>query len=125
MIDDDRLLVQSIIALLESLGYAATGFVSGRDFLKSPDLHRADCLIVDVRMPVMGGLELQRRLESEGIRTPIIFMSANGGQEISAEALRLGAMAFLRKPFDQESLLEALRSALNQRKGRTTGENPE
>jgi len=103
------------MGLLESLGYAATGFASGEDFLKSPDLHRAACLVVDVLMPVIGGLELQRRLVSENNRTPIIFISAHGGQEISAEALRRGAVAFLRKPFDQDSLLGALRSALDQR----------
>ena len=114
MINDDRSLVQSIIGLLESLGYAATGFASAEDFLKSPDLLRSACLILDVRMPSMGGLELQRRLLSENNRTPIIFMTADGGQDISAEALRRGAVAFLRKPFDQDSLLGALRSALSQ-----------
>ena len=112
MIDDDRPLVQSIIGLLESLGYAATGFASAEDFLKSPDLLRSACLILDVRMPSMSGLELQRRLLCENNRTPIIFMTADGGQDISAEALRRGAVAFLRKPFDQDSLLGALRSAL-------------
>ena len=113
MIDDDRPLVQSIIGLLESLGYVATGFASAEDFLKSPDLLRYACLILDVRMPSMGGLELQRRLLSENYRTPIIFMTADGDQDISAEALRRGAVAFLRKPFDQDSLLGALRSALS------------
>ena len=114
MIDDDRSLVQSIIGLLESLGYVAAGFASAEDFLKSPDLHLTACLILDVRMPAMGGLELQRRLVSENNRTPIIFMTADGGQDISAEALRRGAVAFLRKPFDQDSLLGALSSALKQ-----------
>ena len=113
MIDDDRSLVQSIIGLLESLGYAATGFASAEDFLKSPDLPRSACLILDVRMPSMGGLELQRRLLSENNRTPIIFMTADGGQDISTKALRRGAVAFLRKPFEQDSLLGALRAALN------------
>ena len=114
MIDDDRPLVQSIIGLLESLGYAATGFASAEDFLNSPDLLRFACLIIDVRMPSMSGLELQRHLVSQNNRTPIIFMTADGGQDICAEALRRGAVAFLRKPFDQDSLLGALRSALKQ-----------
>ena len=113
MIDDDRPLVQSIIGLLESLGYAATGFTSAEDFLKSTDLHRSACLILDVSMPRMGGLELQRQLLSENNRTPIIFITANGDQDISAEALRRGAVALLRKPFDQDSLLGALRSAMS------------
>ena len=105
MIDDDRSLVQSIIGLLESLGYVAAGFASAEEFLKSPDLHRSACLIVDVRMPAMGGLELQRRLLSDNNPTPIIFITADGGPEISTDALRRGAVAILRKPFSQESLI--------------------
>ena len=122
MIDDDRPLVQSIIGLLESLGYAATGFTVAEDFLKSPDLHRSACLILDVRMPSMSGLELQRHLLSENNRTPIIFITANEGQDISAEALCRGAVAFLLKPFSQDCLLGALRSALDARKGSNTDE---
>ena len=122
--DDDRSVVESIVSLLESLGYAAVGFESAEDFLKSPDLRRTACLILDVRMPGMGGLELQRRLASENNRTPIIFMTAHGGQDISAEVLRRGAMALLRKPFDQETLLRALRSALARQGGPTSHTNP-
>ena len=114
VVDDDRSIVEAIVSLLESVGYAAAGFVSAQDFLNSPQLRRTACLILDVRMPAMGGLELQRRLLSDNNRTPIIFMTADGGQDISAEALRRGAVAFLRKPFDQDSLLGALRSALMQ-----------
>ena len=72
----------------------------------------------------MSGLELQRRLLSENNRTPIIFMTADGGQDISTEALRRGAVAFLRKPFDQDSLLGALRLALAEPGGPTGDENP-
>jgi FixJ family two-component response regulator len=113
-VDDDRSVVEAIVSLLESVGYTAAGFVSAQDFLNSPQLPCTACLILDVRMPGMGGLELQRRLAAENIQTPIIFITAHGDQEVSAEVLTTGATALLRKPFSQESLLGALRSALAQ-----------
>jgi len=112
VVDDDRSIVEAIVSLLESVGYNAEGFVSAQDFLKSPQLRSTACLILDVRMPGMGGLELQRRLAAESVRIPIIFITAHGDQEVSAEVLTTGATALLRKPFSQESLLGALRSAL-------------
>ena len=123
VVDDDRSIVEAIASLLESVGYAAAGFVSAQAFLNSPQLRCTACLILDVRMPEIGGLELQRRLAAEKIHTPIIFISANGDREVSAEALKAGAVAFLRKPFSQESLLGALRSALGQN-GANTQANP-
>jgi FixJ family two-component response regulator len=123
VVDDDRCLVEAILCLLESVGYAAAGFISAEDFLNSPQLNRTACLILDLRMPGIGGLQLQRRLAVENVDTPIIFITANGEQEVST-ALRGGAVAVLRKPFKQESLLEALRSALAE-PGRPTGDrNP-
>ena len=121
VVDDDRSVVEAIVSLLESVGYAAAGFVSAQDFLNSPQLRRTACLILDLRMPGIGGLELQRRLAAENIHTPIIFITAHGDQELSAEVLTTGAAALLRKPFSQESLLGALRSALAQTGG---NENP-
>jgi FixJ family two-component response regulator len=115
VVDDDQSVVEGIVSLMESVGYAATGFVSAEDFLNSPQFRRTACLILDVRMPGMGGFELQRRLAAGNDRTPIIFITAHGDHDISAEALRRGAVAFLRKPFSQESLLDAVRSALAQR----------
>jgi len=112
VVDDDRSIVEAIVSLLESVGYDAAGFVSAQDFLNSHRLRRTACLILDVRMPGMGGLELQRRLAADKVHTPIIFITAQGDQEVSAETLRVGAAALLRKPFSQESLLGALRSAL-------------
>jgi FixJ family two-component response regulator len=112
VVDDDRSIVEAIVSLLESVGYDAAGFVSAQDFLNSPQLRSTACLILDVRMPGMGGLELQRRLAADNIHTPVIFITANEGLEVSAEALSGGAVACLRKPFNQESLLTALRSAL-------------
>ena len=112
VVDDDRSIVESIVSLLESVGYVATGFVSAQGFLNSPQLRRTACLILDVRMPGMGGLELQRRLAAENVHIPIIFITAHAEEEVSAEALRGGGAALLHKPFSQESLLGALRSAL-------------
>jgi len=123
-VDDDRSVVEGIVSLLESVGYAAAGFVSAQDFLNSTQLRRTACLILDVRMPGMGGLELQRRLAAENIHTPIIFITAQGEQEVSAECLSGGAVAILRKPFAQKSLLEALRSALAEPGGSSPDENP-
>jgi len=124
VVDDDRSIVEAIVSLLESVGYAAAGFVSAQDFLNSPQLRRTACLILDVRMPGIGGLELQRRLAANNIHTPVIFITAHGDQELSAEVLTTGAAALLRKPFSQESLLGALRSALAQAGGPIGNENP-
>ena len=110
--DDDRSVVEAIVSLLESVGYDAAGFVSAQDYLNSAQLRRTACLILDVRMPGMGGLELQRRLAAENVHTPIIFITAHGDQEVRAEALTIEGTTLLRKPFSQESLLGALRSAL-------------
>jgi FixJ family two-component response regulator len=117
VVDDDRSIVEAIVSLLESVGYAAAGFFSAQDFLNSPELRRTACLILDVRMPEMGGFELQRRLAAENIHTPIVFITANTVLELSAEALRGKAVALLHKPFSQECLLTALRSALARTEG--------
>jgi len=124
IVDDDRSLVEAIISLLESVGYAAAGFVSAQDFLNSAQLRKTACLILDVRMPGIGGPELKRRLLVENIRTPIIFITAHGDQEVSTEILTPGASVLLRKPFSQESLLGALRSALAPPGGLTGASKP-
>ena len=110
VIDDDPSVVEAIVSLLESLGRTAVGFCSAEEFLASGYLGRTACIILDVRMPGAGGFELQRRLAANGNHVPIIFISAHADTAVSAEALRRGAIAFLRKPFSQDSLLDALRS---------------
>jgi FixJ family two-component response regulator len=120
VLDDDRSIVEAIVSLLESVGYAAVGFVSAQDFLQSVGLRRTACLILDVCMPGISGPELQRRLAAENIHTPIIFITAHGDQDVAGELLSTGAVAVLHKPFSQESLLAALRSALRQT-GRAIG----
>ena len=115
VIDDDPSVVEGLVSLMESVGYKAAGFASAEQFLSSGYRGRTACLILDVRMPGIAGLELQRRLASQGDHTPIIFITAHGGEGVSADALRGGAVAFLGKPFSQECLLEAVQSALARR----------
>jgi FixJ family two-component response regulator len=107
--------VEATVSLLESVGYTTRGFRSAEDFLASPQLRGTACLILDVRMPGMQGLELQRRLAVVRDHPPIVFITGHGDHDVSAEALRNGAVALLRKPFSQESLLDAVRSALASR----------
>ena len=115
--DDDQSVVEGIVNLLESVGYAAVGFVSAQEFLQSGELRRTACLVLDVCMPGINGPELQRRLAAENIHTPIIFITAHGDQDVAGELLSTGAAAVLHKPFSQESLLGALCSALGQTGG--------
>jgi FixJ family two-component response regulator len=113
IIDDDEAMQDSLRDLMEAAGLVAGSFGSAEDFLKS-DLHRkVACLIVDVRMPKMSGLELQARLKDEGCNVPIIFITAHGDAKMRIQAMRRGAVEFLAKPFDHQLLLKRVRSALN------------
>jgi FixJ family two-component response regulator len=99
--------------LIESGGFEAQRFGSAKAFLES-DLHsRAACLIVDIRMPKMSGLELQAKLKEEECNLPIIFITAHGDARMRIQAMRQGAVEFLAKPFDHQLLLKRVRSALN------------
>jgi FixJ family two-component response regulator len=119
IVDDDLSLVDAMVSLLQSAGYNAKGFHSADDFLKSRQLRNTVCLILDVRMPGMGGLELQRRLAAENFKIPIIFITSNDSEDVLAHAFQAGAVAFLYKPFSQESLFQAVRSALANQEGGT------
>ncbi len=101
-----------MVSLIQSVGYKAKGFRSAEDFLKSPQLLNTACLILDVRMPSMGGFELRRRLAAGNYRIPIIFITAYDSDEVHIEAFQTGAAGLLCKPFSQESLFQAVRSAL-------------
>ncbi len=98
--------------LLRSSGVRAEAFASAEEFLHSELLGRTACLLLDVSMPGMGGLALQRRLADEGWKIPIVFLSAKATEEEERRALQEGAAAFLHKPARQESLLNAIRAAL-------------
>ncbi len=113
IIDDDEAMQDSLRDLMEAAGLVAQCFGSAEEFLES-DLHRkAACLIVDIRMPKMSGLELQAKLREEECNTPIIFITAHGDARMRIQAMRRGAVEFLAKPFDHQLLLKRVRSALN------------
>jgi FixJ family two-component response regulator len=112
IVDDDYLMRRSIWRLLRSAGLRAEAFPSAGEFLISRSLAETACLVLDLRMPAMGGLELQRRLIGDGRRIPIIFITAHEDPESRVQATRAGAADFLLKPFSEEGLLLAVRSAL-------------
>jgi FixJ family two-component response regulator len=113
IIDDDEAMQDSLRDLMEAAGLAARSFGSAEEFLES-DLHtRAACLIVDVRMPKMSGLQLQARLKEEDCNIPIIFITAHGDASIRVRAMREGAVEFLAKPFDHHLLLKRVRAAVD------------
>jgi FixJ family two-component response regulator len=113
IIDDDEAMQDSLRDLLEAASIVAQCFGSAEEFLKS-DLHcKAACLIVDIRMPKMSGLELQARLKEEECNIPIIFITAHGDARMRIQAMRGGAVEFLAKPFDHQLLLKRVRTALD------------
>jgi FixJ family two-component response regulator len=113
IIDNDESMQDSLQDLIESAGLVARCFGSAEEFLGS-DLHRrAACVIADVRMPKMSGLELQARLKEEERDVPIIFITAHGDARMRIQAMRNGAVEFLAKPFDHQLLLQTVRAALD------------
>ena len=111
-VDDDFRVRESIESLLESAGYATRVFASAEEFLQSGTLAAATCLITDVRMREMDGIELQRRIRLEHPKLPVIFISAHHDEKTRRRALDDGAVGFLYKPFDGVDLLEAIKVAL-------------
>ena len=112
VVDDDESTRNSTALLIESFGFQAAGFESADSFLKSRQLQETSCLLIDMRMPGMNGLQLQSRLASAGYKIPIIFITAYEDRESRQRAMRAGAVAFLAKPFTDQLLLDAIRSAL-------------
>ena len=98
--------------LLKALGLPAQAFASAEEFLKSGQQQQTACLIADIRMPGMSGLELQAQLNAEQCRIPTIFITAHGDERMRMQALRAGAVEFLTKPFDNKALIESVRAAL-------------
>jgi FixJ family two-component response regulator len=111
IIDDDESVREGTKSLVRSLGYTAATFSSAEEYLRSDRVWSSSCLITDVHMPGMNGAELQDRLIADGHDTPIIFMTAYSDEKIRSRALNAGAVGFLRKPFDDESLIECLEKA--------------
>ena len=112
IVDDDRGLRQAIQDLVESVGLRAESFASGEDFLRAKRMNRPSCLVLDVRLPQMSGLDFQQRLTETGIQIPIIFITAHGDIPMSVRALKSGALEFLTKPFRDQDLLDAIHQAL-------------
>jgi FixJ family two-component response regulator len=112
IVDDDDALRNSLDNLLRSAGFRAHGFASAEAFLRSDQARETACLIVDVRMPDMNGLELQRQIVAANWQIPIIFMTAHADDEARARALEAGAVAFLYKPCREDDLLHAIDVAL-------------
>lgn len=112
IVDDDDLMRGALQGLLKAAGLPAQAFASAEEFLKSGQQRQAGCLITDIRMPGMSGLELQAKLNAEACRIPIIFITAHGDEKLRMQALRAGAVEFMAKPFDDEALLESVRAAL-------------
>ena len=110
IVDDDALVRTSTLRLLRWSGFRAEAFGSAEEFLRSEFLAQTACLLLDVRMPGMGGLELQQRLTELGQRIPIVFISARASKAEEKRALRAGAVGFLRKPVAKEVLLSAIQS---------------
>jgi FixJ family two-component response regulator len=114
IVDDDESVRRTTTLLIKSFGFQSEAFESAERFLGSGRLNDTCCLIVDVQMPGVKGLELQSQLAAAGSRVPIIFVTAYDDTESRRRAMQAGAVAFLRKPFSDELLLQAIRSALHE-----------
>jgi FixJ family two-component response regulator len=112
IVDDDDLIRGALQGLLKAVGLPAQAFASAEEFLKSGQQRQAGCLIADIRMSGMSGLELQAQLNAEKCRIPIIFITAHGDEKMRMQALRAGAVEFMAKPFNDEALLDSVRAAL-------------
>ena len=112
IVDDEAAVRDALLDLLDEAGFPACAFASGEEFLASGRQYACSCLITDIRMPGMSGLDLQSRLNAERLRVPIIFITAHGDERLRMRALRAGAVEFLAKPFDDEVLLDTVRAAL-------------
>ena len=112
VVDDDESIRRSTRLLIESFGYRAAVFESAEIFLKSSQPYDTSCLIVDINMPGINGLQLQSRLVAGGCSIPIIFITAYGNTECRRQAMQAGAVAFLDKPFSDEQLLKSIGTAL-------------
>jgi FixJ family two-component response regulator len=112
IVDDDESVREALCGLLRSVGFAVNAFASAEEFLASDQLGSADCLVLDVRMPGMGGLELQRQLVANHYKIPVILITAHEEEGMRARALSGGVEAVLIKPFSEEAILNAIHSAV-------------
>jgi FixJ family two-component response regulator len=114
IVDDDASLRRSLTNLLTSVGFRVETFASAEEFLRSSDRESIGCLVLDLRMGAMSGLELLRHLTATGSRIPVVVLTAHGDDDAREQALQAGAVAFLKKPFHSNTLLGAIRAAMDQ-----------
>ena len=112
VIDDDKGMRQAVQDLVESVGLRSETFTTGEEFLKKPRTADPSCLVLDVRLPQMSGIDFQQQLGKLGMHIPIIFITAHGDIPMSVQALKSGAVEFLTKPFRDQDLLDAIQQAL-------------
>ncbi|THF67410.1 response regulator transcription factor [Pseudothauera nasutitermitis] len=117
VVDDDAAFRRSLVFLLESVGWSARAHASAEEFLEQCHAAHGDmaCLVLDIRMPMMSGLELQQRLRAEGCAVPVVFITGHGDVELAVQAMKHGASDFLEKPFKDQALIDAVVAAV--RKG--------
>jgi two-component system, LuxR family, response regulator FixJ len=113
VIDDDEAMRESLGFLLDSAGIAARTYESAVDFLQGLDALEPGCIVTDIRMPEMSGLDLVKRLRERGVPHPVVVITGHGDVPLAVEAMKAGVVDFLEKPFDDEALLRAVRSALD------------
>ena len=111
VVDDDESIRKALKRLLRSMGYHAVAFESAEDFMEATSCRGEGCLVLDIRLPGMTGLDLQEKLASSGVKYPVIFMTAHDNPQWQEKAKKAGALAYLRKPFDEQSLLGAIQLA--------------
>jgi FixJ family two-component response regulator len=112
IVDDDQSVRSALYGLMKAVGLEARAFASAEEFLDSEDQHRTGCLIADIRMPGMSGLELQAQLNAADCRIPTIFITAHGDEKTRMRALQGGAVDFVPKPFNDRALVASIRAAL-------------
>lgn len=112
VVDDDESVRDALENLISSVGFEVKLFASAESFLDSDAPFQTDCAVLDLRLPGMNGLELQRRLSTDGQRTPVVIITAQGDDKTQTEAVAAGAVAFLKKPIKEEVLLAAIDTAL-------------
>jgi len=117
IVDDDESVREALRGFIRSVGFIANVFASAEEFLAWPELGTTDCLIVDVRMPGMSGVELHQRLLADHHQIPVIFMTAYLDEDVRSRALGNGAVDFLLKPFSEEALLNAIKTSVKRKTG--------
>jgi FixJ family two-component response regulator len=117
IVDDDEAVGNAIEVLMRSMGLVAQAFSSGEEFLRSPELIRTGCLVVDFDMPKMNGLDLHNNLSRLGKEIPTIMITAYPSDDVHSRALQAGIICYLTKPFDESELLNCIQAALDRAKG--------